>query len=531
MAQTRPNWLSASDNKPKVRLNAGAGGVENAKVAGSAHFGASFAREFMSWDVSGGSADADVNPELSTLIARSRDLTRNHGIAAGVLQAQKDNVVGTGPRLALMPDYRALGKSKEWAREFARQVESGFRSWFESRDCDACGHLDGGLLTRQVLFGCLANGSTLALPLFLAPSGRRKWGLQIQLVEADRLSNPQDRQDTDRLRGGVELNKYGRPVGYHIRTTHPGERFYMWGASPYRWEYVPAETPWGRKRVLHVYDPERTGQNRGKPYLTPVIGKFRMLDNYQRTELQAAVINAVIAAAIETPLDGQAAGELFGVSDGPDGDNAKLHRDLIGEIAKPMKGALVMSLPIGSKLNMQSPARPAEQFGAFCESVIRDVCAGLNLPYELVMKDFSRTNYSSARAALLEAWRGFQASRQWLKVTFLDELLKLWMEEAISIGYIDMITPEEFYEHLFAVTKCSWIWPGRGWVDPAKEAQAAEIRMRIGVSTLQRECAEQGLDYEEVLDQLAEEERMQTDRGLVLGDGRALANTAPEEKE
>lgn len=524
MSQIRPNWLSASDNKPVVRSRA-----ESGKVTGSAHFGASMAREFSSWDVSTGSADSDLNPELATLIARSRDLTRNNGIAAGVIQAQKDNVVGTGPRLALMPDYRALGKDKQWAREFARQVEAGFRSWFESRECDACGHLDGGLLTRQVLFGCLANGSALALPLYLAPSGRRKWALQIQLVEADRLSNPLEKQDTERLRNGVELDRYGRPVAYHIRTTHPGEQFYLWSTGRYRWEKVPAETSWGRKRVLHVYDPERTGQNRGKPYLTPVIGKFRMLDNYQRTELQAAVINAVIAAAIETPLDGNAAGELFGVADGPDSGKVKQHRELIGEVARPMKGAMVMSMPIGTKLNLQAPARPAEQFGAFCESVIRDVCAGLNLPYELVMKDFSRTNYSSARAALLEAWRGFQAARQWLKVTFLDELLKLWMEEAISSGVVDMVTLDEFYGQMFAVTKCQWIWPGRGWVDPAKEAQAAEIRINTGLSNLQRECAEQGLDYEEVLEQLAVEQKMKQELGLQLGDRRALAN-ATEEK-
>lgn len=70
------------------------------------------------------------------------------------------------------------------------------------------------------------------------------------------------------------------------------------------------------------------------------------------------------------------------------------------------------------------------------------------------------------------------------------------------------------YENHYAYTRCKWIGPGRGWVDPVKEAQACQIRMDIGLSTLEAECAGQGLDWEEVLEQRAREKAKLTELGL-----------------
>ena len=47
-----------------------------------------------------------------------------------------------------------------------------------------------------------------------------------------------------------------------------------------------------------------------------------------------------------------------------------------------------------------------------------------------------------------------------------------------------------------------------------KEAQAAQIRMEAGLSTLQDECAEQGNDWQEVLEQQARETAMRRELGL-----------------
>jgi capsid protein len=103
------------------------------------------------------------------------------------------------------------------------------------------------------------------------------------------------------------------------------------------------------------------------------------------------------------------------------------------------------------------------------------------------------------------------ARREWLSTYWCDPIFELWLEEAVQRGEIDA---PDFYENKAAYCRCQWVGPGRGWIDPLKEAAAAEKRMQTSQSTLERECAEQGLDWEEVLEQRARERNRALELGL-----------------
>ena len=83
-------------------------------------------RDLAAWNPSRLSADADILPDQAKMIARSRDLDRNDGIAGGAIQTIVDNVAGTGFRLSARPNYAALGRPKSWADEWARTTEAAF---------------------------------------------------------------------------------------------------------------------------------------------------------------------------------------------------------------------------------------------------------------------------------------------------------------------------------------------------------------------------------------------------------------------
>jgi lambda family phage portal protein len=487
--------------KPVRRLKALTGGMPARR--GEAHFGASAAREFHSWSPSQGSADSDLLPELGTLRSRTRDLERNHGIAAGAVQTQVDHILGVGARLSCKPIYRSLGWAKEQSEEWSRDVEAKWRGWAETPACDVSAQQTFRGLSTQMLRGVLLNGEALALAMWMPGRVDTEFATCLQLIEADRLSTPLAQLDTDTLRGGIEYDGYGKPIAYHIRRAHPGEAFAFAGAEKaYAWERVEAATYWGRARVIHVHAKERTGQSRGKPMLSAVIGQFKMLDHFQRTTLQAAVVNAMVAAFVETPLPPEAMAEAFGTD--LDDDKIRAYMTAQREMMAPLKGAAVLSLPPGSKLSPFIPGQPTDTFAPFVEAVVRHIGVGLNMPYELILKDFSKTNYSSARASLLEAYRFFAGRRAWLVDTWLRPVYRLWLEEAVNSQAVP-IQADGFYRQRFAYEGHRWIWPGRGWVDPVKEAEAAVIRMDNKLSTLEDECAEQGKDWEEVLEQRATE--------------------------
>ena len=347
-------------------------------VNDTAHRAASLrTRELSSWTPPLGSADSDLLSELPTMVSRSRDLVRNHGVAAGAIQTLVDNVIGTGLRLASLPDYRALGKTKEWADEWARQVETEWRSWAESTDCDAAGALTFASMTALVFRSSLVNGEALALPLWLDDTrvvwGTHRYATVLQLVEADRLSNPSGEQDSKTLRSGIEIDAYGAPIAYHIRKTHPGDVYLGYGIEREAWERIPAKTAFGRLRVLHIHDKERTGQHRGKPILSSIMPMFKMLDHYEQSELQAAVVNAMIAAFVETPLDGESISEMFGGS---------IENYLAARNAWEIRlqaGSIIPAFP-GDKISPFTPSRPNTGYGQFVESILRHIGAGLNIP-------------------------------------------------------------------------------------------------------------------------------------------------------
>jgi lambda family phage portal protein len=486
---------------PPVRFGAHGG------YRDSAYSGASTIRKQMAnWRPTRGTADGDLLPDLGMLVARARDLDRNNGVAAGAFQTCQDNVVGIGLRLAPSPDYKALGKTIDWAQQWSQNVTSLWRTWAESTFCDVAGRLTFPEQTKQVFRSWLENGEALCLPLWMQRDGTQ-FKTCLQLVDSDRLSNPNFEVETLNLRGGVEMDDFGKPLAYHIRelSSFP----WMWvgfNFGAWKWDRIPAETGWGRKRVLHIYIEDRPDQTRGKPILAPVLEQFRMLDAYQRTELQSSIVNSLVAGVIETPLDPGAIAELM------NGDpNAYLNNK--SEYRMHLEGGTFIPLYPGDKMTPFLPARPAPQFASFVETILRQIGNSLGLPYELVMKDFSKTNYSSARAAMLEAWRGFMNRRTQLATYWCAPVYALWFEEAVNAGLIDA---PGFYDLMPYYLRAKWIGPGRGQIDPVKEAEGAQIRMATMVSTLEIECAEQGLDWNDVLEQRALEQAKLKQLGLYV---------------
>ena len=132
------------------------------------------------------------------------------------------------------------------------------------------------------------------------------------------------------------------------------------------------------------------------------------------SELQAAVVNAMIAAFIETPMDGESIAEVFGGS-GDDYMAARNEWDI-----KLQGGSIIPMFP-GDKVAPFTPSRPNSGYGQFVENILRHIGAGLNIPFELLMKDFSKNQlFIGACGTGWRRGRYFSAKRQ-LVIQLLGE--------------------------------------------------------------------------------------------------------------
>jgi lambda family phage portal protein len=459
------------------------------------------------WMTSGGSADSDLLSERDTIVRRSRDLERNNGYVSGAVQAFKDNIVGHKIAINPAPIGQILGWTNQQVEDWARATRAQFDTWFnDPSEIDAGRMMSGRALTIQAIGSWFLNGDHFALPQWRVFPGCR-WSTKIQAIESDRVDTPSFALTSKNIRQGIEYDTFGAMRAVWVRKTHPGDDLSI-DISGREFVRIPAYTAWGRRRVIALLDRERTGQSRGRPLLAAIMREIRMAGHYTRTELQATIANSLVAGILESALDPETAASLF--SSGT--DREEYWKSSVAEYRPRLKGGAILQLPLGASFKSHVPNRPNNAFDDFMQSVLHHIAAGLGISYEVLSKDFSRTNYSSARASLLETWRYFMSRRTWLEENWLQPIYELWLEEAVNAGVVDA---PGYYENRFAYARCAkWTMAGRGWVDPLKEAQGSMVRRRNRVSTLQAECAEQGLDWREVLDQIEVEERYMRDRGI-----------------
>jgi signal peptide peptidase SppA len=244
------------------------------------------------------SPDSGYLPEKDTIVSRVRDVARNNGWASGALQKYVDGAVGSDFRLSYKPDYQALGLSAKWARQFSKEVEAKFRAWAnDSRNyCDASEKLDFGGLVGLAFRHRMADGECVLLSHWIK-RGNFPYSTALQVVHPDRLCSPLGKLDDENFKAGIEFNKFGAPKAYWFSKNHPAEN------ESFVYKKIPKQMAHGRRLVIHYFEADEAGQSRGKPLFTSIVEKLKMLDKYEQTELQAALLNAVLAAFIESPFD------------------------------------------------------------------------------------------------------------------------------------------------------------------------------------------------------------------------------------
>lgn len=464
--------------------------------------GRSDRRSMREWQPRSGSATSDQLPGLDTVRARSRDLIRNAPLAGGAISTTVTNVVGPGLKLQARPDRDVLGLDEEAAEAWEGRAELIWGVWTQAELCDLTGEQGFGGLQELAFRAVLESGDLLMIRRFVDDG---LFGTRLQFVEADRISNPQFQMDRPELAAGVEIDERGRHRAYHVQNGHPGDIMFGSLFEAQEWTRVPVRGPESGERLAYLlYRKLRPGQRRGVPYLAPVMEPLKQLERYSEAEIMAAVVSAMFTVFVKSE-----AGE--GLAPVP-GQEVESPYDSNADY-KLGPGSIVDLLE-NEDITIANPARPNPAFDPFVTAVLRQIGVGLELPFEVLIKHFT-ASYSAARSALLEAWKFYQARREWLVEVLCRPVYGWVMAEAVARGMID--APGFFDDPVIrqAWLGAEWIGPAKGQIDPYKEIQAAELRVELGVSTLAEETAAiTGGDWETKHRQRQKERRMRLEAGL-----------------
>ena len=517
----------------------GAAPAKELAMGGAYDAASRYSNELASWSPALQSVDMDILPEKTVMDARVRDTLRNDAYVQNGAQIQKDNIVGEMFLLNAKPNFKVLGLDEVWAEEFQEEVEAKFTLYAESirNFTDASRKMT---LTGQVRLavGIHAMAGEVLASVEWMRNGYRPYSTAMQLIDLDRLSNPNGEMDSPSLRGGVVRDRFGAPQGYWIRQAHPHD----WtDPEGYTWKYVPAtrgqvtgNAGWDRPQMIHIVDQFRPDQTRGISQMVSALKEMRMTKKFRDVVLQSAVLNATYAASIESDMPAEVALQQAGGGDLNAISN--YGTSYLGEVAKYTSSSRNMQIdgvkiPVfypGTKMKLQNAGTPGGVGTDFEASMLRYIAATLGVSYEQLSKDYSKANYSNLRAALADTDRRMRVQKRQVADRFASTFYRLWLEEALNAGDITAMPKKSpnWYDGLNqeAYSSCEWIGASMGQIDELKETQAAVLRVNNGLSTRESELARLGKDWRVVFSQLAREKKAAEGHDLEFGADKSSQN-------
>ncbi len=383
-------------------------------------------------------------------------------------------------------------------KRLRKEIEMKFKKWMmDSRRCDYCNEWDYRGLIEQIVYHLATDGEC-----FVVTHGSADSRLQLQLVDPARCPiyyHSDAATGQSRVVMGVGFDSNDRIANYWFTDdpTRYGSAYTFYSQiTDGRAMMMPA------RRVLHVKQPSLVRQVRGLPLLLPALRDLSSSDRFQ-----AAAIKHAQAGASNLAIITQGEGELGG-SDEP--DDQGMYVEELDE------GVRSLNAPPGTNAQTFPSRFPDTAFNPFIESVRHSIAGGLGVPYHKLFSDLSGVNYSSARAGELNYGQYLRSLCLALNQTLHQPVYRRWLARAFKAGDIEMPEGVDF-DYLAQVEFGS---SNLEVLDPVKNAQAAEKRLSLKITSPIAEIRAGGRDPEDVAKEWEEAEKL----GLVSAPPPAKAD-------
>jgi len=399
--------------------------------------------------------------DRESLINQSREFMRDNGIYSGMINRAVSYIVGNGFGLQVRTRSKAYNQAFEagwnqwWARPEYRGIISGPDvEEMVCRELMVCG--DHGLLK--------INDGT------------------VQLIEAEQIKGPKAGDD------GIEKDEAGRPKKYYVGGYNRQGRVNAAKAKAYR----PDD-------FLFVTRPDRPSSIRSTPPCQATFPMLHRINDVCDSEAVAWQMLARLAISV-TRQGGPEQGYLGSIA-----DDTKTTSDTSGDMAARMTEldyALIFHANPGEEVKGIERNIPGRNFSESLLMFLRLLGLPLGLPLEIILLDWTKSNYSQSRAVLEQAFQTFLRWQMKLDQFVLTPLVawkkRLWEQSGLLAERKD-----------FAF---EWIKPTFPWLDQLKESQAYGEKLDRGMVTHSRVCKSLNTEREDVIDGREAEVRDAIDR-------------------
>lgn len=394
-----------------------------------------------------GSADFHTRDDRVLLIDQARQFSRDNGFYKGVKNRAIDNIIGSGFTPQAQTGDEALNAN----------LESLWKTFTTSPEVREL--FNWQRLERLCLAELIDTGDFLAL----------KSASRLQMIKAERIAGPTE-AGTEQ---GVKLDSVGKPIGFYVANNDSSGQVDCANAKLYSPE-----------QVIYAASLEEWDQTRGMPAQVQNFPMFHRINDIADSEAQAWQILARFAVAINKT---GASAHVEAAEE----DSEKSSYSLADRIQDVGAATIFYGEP-GESITGVDRSLPGANFVEALTMFIRCLGLPLGLPLELILLDWSKTNYSQARAALEQAYRNFKCWQSLLISQFHSKVYLWKIDEWTATGLIPQTQ---------SIQNHKWICPEFPWLDQLKETEAWEKRISSGLSTHSEALASLNRDRREFLEE------------------------------
>lgn len=419
------------------------------------------------------------NNELVTESERSRIRAMckkeylDNPLARNIARNFAMGVYGPGPALQVHTDNELMNDV----------VENIFSRWREATE------LDGKFVTAiQSLF---YDGESF---IHFFPSPGKPGGIDIELLEARRITEPHNAGfDAHRLEG-ITYNDFNEPVWYDVLEENQNPQF----------RELPQTTIVPAAHIMHLFFEDVVNQKRGLPLLQSALEMLASLRRITDASLGAWELAAKMNLVIQTGMD--AYNLVQCVPEDFDSSNGEVFAvEPFRTMPVPKDGGMTF-LASGMTMNQVHSEHPTQQYSEHTETFQKIAGLAGGLPENLSTGSSAKYNFASAKMDYQLFSRYAGTCQKKLK-RFLDKCLYLAVASLQGNGIKEVDEFVKLYPSESAIPT-EWHFSNMlSSIDRSENATGDVQLLQAGLLTHREYCKRYGLDYETHMADWLEETR------------------------
>jgi capsid protein len=228
--------------------------------------------------------------------------------------------------------------------------------------------------------------------------------------------------------------------------------------------------------------------------IAPYLHEYQKFDDARIAELEAMVLNAMLAWWVKPGADAPSSDILKAIKNKAGGGTAPGGGGNPGApsqngstLTSQKPGLTAPPLQKGESLESFATARPNLDVAEFTKRVEGDINGAEGMAPEMVDIKYD-TAYTAARGAILTTWTRIEIYRDMTASQWLGFILEAWFVQEIAAGRVKAKGFGDSPLIRRAWLNCTWLGTNMPSVNPLQEVQAIKMRTELGHTTGKREA-------------------------------------------